>query len=245
MTGLAMETLIVTHGEQHPTDVASLRGMRLAVAVETEEGRRLAEAKVKQLTGGDRLRARFMRQDFFEFDPTHKLLIVGNHKPRLANIDEAIRRRILMVPFVAAIPEDKRDKDLSEKLRAEAGGILRWAIEGCLEWQRRGLDPPESVRKASAAYFEEQDAFAEWKEERLVLHPKVTATKGSVFENWKSWTEARGEMTHSSKWLHEQIARLDGVSEGRNTKGERAWMGLGLKVFGDAEEKDREPDFAS
>lgn len=229
MTGVAMETLIVTHGEQHPTDVASLRGMRLAVAVETEEGRRLAEAKVKQLTGGDRLRARFMRQDFFEFDPTHKLLIIGNHKPRLTSLDEAIKRRILLVPFEAFIAEEKKDKDLSEKLRAEAPGILRWAIEGCLAWQQRGLDPPASVRAASARYFEEQDAFTEWYEERTVRLIGATETKGKVFTDWKLWAEGHGELVRSSRWLHEQLVRIEGVTEGK-LRGERVWIGLGLKA---------------
>lgn len=119
VTGVSMETLIVTSGEQHPTDVADLRGRRLAIATETEEGRRLAEAKVKQLTGGDRLRARYMRRDFFEFDPTHKLLIVGNHRPTLRNVDEAMRRRLLLIPFDATIPASDRDPDLAEKLRAD------------------------------------------------------------------------------------------------------------------------------
>ena len=116
--GVAMETLVVTTGDQHPTDVADLRGKRLAIAVETEEGRRLAESKVKQLTGGDRLRARFMRRDFFEFEPTHKLVIVGNHRPALRNVDEAMRRRLLLIPFEAVIPSEKRDPDLALK----AGG---------------------------------------------------------------------------------------------------------------------------
>ena len=136
-----METLIVTTGEQHPTDVADLRGKRLAIATETEEGRRLAESKVKQLTGGDRLRARYMRRDFFEFDPTHKLLIVGNHRPVLRNVDEAIKRRLLLVPFTATIPPEKRDPDLSVKLQAERPAILGWMLDGCLEWQRDGLNP--------------------------------------------------------------------------------------------------------
>ena len=101
VTGVAMETLIVTRGEQHPTDLADLRAKRLAIATETEEGRTLAESKIKLLTGGDRLRARYMRRDFFEFEPTHKLLIIGNHRPVLRNVDKAIERRLLLVPFTA------------------------------------------------------------------------------------------------------------------------------------------------
>src|SRR5262249_21356072 len=119
VTGVAMESLIVTSGEQHPTDLADLRGKRLAIATETDEGRRLAEAKIKVLTGGDRIRARYMRRDFFEFTRTHKLLIVGNHRPALRNVDEAMRRRILLILFTAVIPPEMRDLDLAERLQAE------------------------------------------------------------------------------------------------------------------------------
>jgi putative DNA primase/helicase len=228
MGNVAMETLIVTYGEQHPTDVASLRGRRVAVASETEEGRRLAEAKVKHLTGGERLQGRFMRQDFFEFDPTHKLIIVGNHKPRLVNLDDAIRRRLLLVPFVATIPEGKRDRDLEAKLRAEAPGILAWAIAGCLEWQQRGLAPPDSVRVASARYLEEQDDFAEWMRERIVREPKAATPKSEVFESWKGWAEAHGCAARSAPWLNEKLEALDGVVEVKR-HGLRVWVGLGIR----------------
>src|SRR5262249_49341569 len=113
-TGLAMETLIATGNDQHPTDVADLRSKRLAIATETEEGRRLAESKIKHLTGGDRIRARHMRQDFFEFDPTHKIVIVGNHRPALRNVDEAMRRRLILIPFDAVIPPEVRDPRLAD-----------------------------------------------------------------------------------------------------------------------------------
>ncbi len=140
-TGVAMETLIATHGEQHPTDLADLRGKRLAIATETEEGRRLAESKVKMLTGGDRIRARHMRQDFFEFNPTHKIVIVGNHRPALRNVDEAMRRRVLLIPFDVVIPPNERDPQLAEKLAAERPAILAWMIEGCRPGSRRRPGP--------------------------------------------------------------------------------------------------------
>jgi putative DNA primase/helicase len=159
-TGMAMETLIVTHHEQHPTDLADLRGMRLAVATETEEGRRLAEAKIKLLTGGDRIRARYMRQDFFEFPPTHKLVIFGNHRPALRNVDEAMRRRLVLIPFNAKIPAAEQDLHLADKLAAERPAILAWMLAGCRAWLDRGLDPPERVRVATADYLESADTFA-------------------------------------------------------------------------------------
>ena len=138
--------------EQHPTDLAGLRGARFVTAIETEEGAKWAEAKIKSLTGGDKIAARFMRCDFFEFTPAFKLVIAGNHKPGLCSVDEAIRRRLHLVPFTETIPENERDPSLGEKLRAEYSGILAWAIQGCLDWQREGLKPPAAVREATTAY---------------------------------------------------------------------------------------------
>ena len=149
----AIETFTASTAERHPTDLAALRGARAVTAVETEEGRRWAESKIKSLTGGDRIAARFMRQDFFEFNPTFKLIIAGNHMPSLRSVDEAIRRRFHLIPFTITVPPDERDEKLGEKLKAEWPGILAWMIEGCLEWQRSGLAPPESVLSATASYL--------------------------------------------------------------------------------------------
>ena len=137
-----MSTFITSNTERHPTDLAKLRGARLVVAQETQKGRRWDETKIKALTGGDKITARFMRQDFFDFVPTFKLFICGNHKPRLGSVDEAMRRRLLLVPFTVQIPPAERDPRLAEKLKAEWPAILRWCLEGCLEWQRVGLAPP-------------------------------------------------------------------------------------------------------
>jgi putative DNA primase/helicase len=120
-----MNTFIASNNDRHPTDVAKLRGARLVVATETQAGRSWDEAKIKAITGGERLTARFMRQDFFDFYPTFKLFISGNHLPRLRNVDEAIRRRLLLVPFTVQIPKDERDSKLMEKLKPEWPAILR------------------------------------------------------------------------------------------------------------------------
>ncbi|MFL5150930.1 MAG: phage/plasmid primase, P4 family, partial [Microvirga sp.] len=122
----------MTNVDRHPTELASLRGARLVSANETERGRQWAESRIKTLTGGDRISARLMRQDFFEFQPQLKLFIFGNHKPSLASVDEAIQRRFHLVPFTVTIPPGERDLDLTEKLKAEWPGILAWMIEGCL-----------------------------------------------------------------------------------------------------------------
>jgi putative DNA primase/helicase len=140
-----METFVDTHGDRHPTELAALRGAHLVTAVETERGRQWAEAKIKALTGGDPISARFMRQDFFTFTPQFKLVIAGNHKPSLRSVDQAIRRRFHLVPFIVDIPKEQQDKELGEKLKAEWPAILSWLIRGCLEWQRIGLAPPAVV----------------------------------------------------------------------------------------------------
>jgi putative DNA primase/helicase len=153
----AIETFTASKFARHPTDLAGLRGARLVTAIETEEGRRWDEAKIKTLTGGDRISARFMRQDYFEFGPQFKLLMAGNHKPSLRSVDESMRRRMNLLPFSVTIPPGERDRDLPEKLKAEWQEILRRMIKGCLEWQSIGLDPPPAVRDATAAYLEAED----------------------------------------------------------------------------------------
>ena len=160
-----METFTATQGDRHPTELAGLMGARLVTAQETEQGRRWAESKVKSMTGGDPIAARFMRQDFFEFTPQFKLLIAGNHKPGLRGVDEAIRRRLHLIPFTVTIPPERRDPDLFEKLKPEWPGILKWAIDGCLAWQRDRLTPPGIVREATAAYLAAEDAIAQWLDE--------------------------------------------------------------------------------
>src|ERR1700677_5153855 len=157
-----IETFAATNGDRHPTDLASLRGARLVTATETEEGRRWAESRIKQLTGGDTVAARFMRQDFFEYRPAFKLIIAGNHKPSLRSVDEAIRRRFHLIPFAVTIPLEERDGELTEKLKAEWPGILAWMIEGALQWQTEGLGTPKAVREATEAYLEAEDAIAAW-----------------------------------------------------------------------------------
>ena len=133
-----MEMFLASSVDRHPTEIAKLRGARLVIAQETQKGRRWDKAKIKNLTGGDKLTARFMRGDFFDFSPTHKLMIMGNHVPRLRSVDEALRRRFLLVRFTVCIPPAERDPQLADKLKAEWPAILRWMIDGCVEWWRDG-----------------------------------------------------------------------------------------------------------
>jgi putative DNA primase/helicase len=160
-----IETFTASNHDRHPTELAGLRGARLVTAIETEEGRRWAESRIKTLTGGDKVEARFMRQDFFEYTPQFKLIIAGNHKPGLRSVDEAIRRRFNLIPFTVTIPPGERDETLPAKLNAELPGILAWMIDGCLDWQERGLAPPEIVTEASA---ERPSLLLAWKTILLV-----------------------------------------------------------------------------
>lgn len=126
-TNAPMDTFMETRTDRHPTDMAGLRGARFVAAIETEQGKRWAESKLKNLTGGDKISARFMRQDFFEFFPQFKLFVAGNHKPAIRNIDEAMKRRLHLIPFTITVPPERRDKNLQQKLLAERDGILAWA----------------------------------------------------------------------------------------------------------------------
>jgi putative DNA primase/helicase len=193
------EVLMVSQNERHPTELARLRGVRLAIGSETEEGKRWAEARIKSLTGGEPIAARFMRQDFFEFMPTFKLFVVGNHRPSLRGVDEAMRRRLHLIPFTVTIPPAERDPDLPQKLRAEWPAILRWMVDGALLWQRDGLNPPDSVRAATDDYLSAEDAFSLWIEECAEPDPAAWESSGSLFASWKRWAEAAGEFSGGQK----------------------------------------------
>jgi putative DNA primase/helicase len=200
-----IETFTASNSDRHPTELAMLRGGRLVTAVETEEGRRWAESRIKSLTGGDAISARFMRQDFFEFTPQFKLLIAGNHKPGLRSVDEAIRRRFHLVPFTVTIPADQRDPNLSERLKLEWPGILQWMIDGCLEWQREGLCPPEAVSKATAHYLESQDAIAAWLDDACERDPDSWEKKTDLLASWKAWANNAGEEVLSRSRFYDAL----------------------------------------
>jgi putative DNA primase/helicase len=200
-----METFTATNHTQHPTELAMLQGARLVTAQETEEGRRWAEARIKSMTGGDRITARFMRQDFFSFDPQFKLLIVGNHKPSLRGVDEAMRARMNFIPFSVTIPEKDRDKQLTEKLKQEWPAILRWMIDGCLKWQKKGLCPPAAVRAATEEYLAEEDAVSTWFGECCERDGSGRENTADLYRSWKGWAEGAGEFIGSMKRLNQAL----------------------------------------
>ena len=229
-TNAPMDTFMETRTDRHPTDMAGLRGARFVAAIETEQGKRWAESKLKNLTGGDKIAARFMRQDFFEFFPQFKLFVAGNHKPAIRNIDEAMKRRLHLIPFTITVPPEKRDKHLQQKLLAERDGILAWALEGCLAWQRLGrLDPPQLVLDATDEYFEAEDALGRWMDERCVRIGTAKSLTAELFADWKQWAEAAGEFVGSQKRFADLLLTR-GLEKWRNGMGLRGFLGIGLKA---------------
>ena len=224
----SMDTFVETRGDRHPTDLAGLRGARFVTAIETEQGRRLNESKVKAITGGDKISARFMRQDFFEYTPQFKPVIVGNHKPTIRNIDEAMKRRMHLIPFTVTIPPERRDGNLTDKLLAERDGILAWAVAGCLVWQREGLKPPASVVSATEEYFESEDALGRWLDERCVREANAKSLTAELFGDWKQWADSAGEFIGSQRRFSDLLITR-GVEKWRNTAGVRGFRGIGLK----------------
>lgn len=226
-TTAPIETFIASSVDRHPTDLAGLMGARLVTAVETEQGRRWAEAKIKTITGGDRVKARFMRQDFFEFTPQFKLLTVGNHKPGLRSVDEAMRRRMNLLPFTVTIPPAERDQRLGERLRAEWPGILSWAIKGCLAWQASGLQPPAAVRDATDNYLAAEDAMGTWIEERCRVAPDGWEAAGKLYADWNAWAARAGEFVGSQKAFSQKLLDRGLLSGKRN--GVRGFTGVWLR----------------
>ena len=204
-TSAPADLFLESYGNEHPTGLAGLRGARLVTATETDHGKRWAEAKVKLLTGGDRIAARFMRQDYFEFTPQFKLIVAGNHKPTLRAVDEAIRRRLHLIPFTVTIPPDERDDRLSEKLRAEWSGILAWMIEGAVEWGLTGLRPPEAVRAATDEYLEAEDALGQWIAEACMTDVDNTASATHLYSAWRGWCDRSGERPGTKKAFSQRL----------------------------------------
>ncbi len=206
--------LMLSKSERHPTELADLFGKRLVAMMESAEGRRLDEESAKALTGGDRIRARRMREDFWEFAPTHKIIVCTNHRPKIRGTDHGIWRRLRLVPFTAQFwnpdepakagedrPEHLRqDKQLAAKLRAQAPGILAWLVRGCLTWQREGLGNVEDVGTATADYRAEQDLLAAFLAECCLTGKseyKVRSTP--LYEAFRKWAEAGGERAVSRR----------------------------------------------
>jgi putative DNA primase/helicase len=223
----SMETFTMSKNDRHPTELAMLRGARLVTASETEEGKSWAEAKIKMLTGSDPIPARFMRQDFFEYRPQFKLMIVGNHAPQLRTVDEAIKRRFNFIPFMHK--PSKPDRQLENKLRREWPQILNWMIEGCLDWSKNGLVKPDVVINATDEYFEEQDLFGQWLQDCCDVGPNCRQQFMPLYSSWAQYADARGEYSGTERTFREALKRNGfGVQP---SNGVRWRVGVRLKQY--------------
>jgi len=234
-----IETFMVTHGDRHPADLARMRGARLVTATETEKGRRWAESKIKEMTGGEPITARFMRGDFFEFKPEFKILISGNYKPVLRDVGESMKRRLPSLPFPVCIPPDERDNNLGEKLHAERNGVSAWALAGCLEWQKRGLGTPAAVKRASAEYFDSQDVVNEWIVECCITGGSLETPLKDLFASWKTFAEAGGEYVGTKRALADELHQR-GYTRKRGTGGTKCHVMIGVKASAREPWYDRE-----
>jgi hypothetical protein len=200
--------------------------------MENEEGRRLAESLVKHITGRDRIKARRMREDFWEFDPTHTVFLGTNHRPEVRGTDPAIWRRLKLIPFDVTIPEAEQDKTLPEKLRSELQGILAWVVRGCIEYQRHGLGEPDQVRDATRGYRSDMDALAAYFEDRCVIHPRAKVPATQLYKAYQEWCVESGESDESQRRFGGRLQERGFISF-RYTAGphrdRKGWRGIGLR----------------
>jgi putative DNA primase/helicase len=210
-------------GERHSTEIAMLAGSRLVVASEIEYGKRWNQVRVKSLTGGEPVSARFMRQDNFTFTPAFKILIAGNARPTVTNLDAAMRRRLHFVPFVRTPP--RVDPLLGDKLKAEFPAILAWMVRGCLLWQNEGLRMPPVVAKSTATYFEDEDVLQEWLRDTCETAPATAfLSSRELWNSWAAFCRESGEEAGHERDLVQKLSTL-GLIRGRRG-GQRGFFGL-------------------
>ena len=199
-------------------DIARLRGARFVSAVEPDAGRRLDESVIKQLTGGDRVSARFLYGEYFEFYPEFKIWLAANHLPEVHGSDDGIWRRLVAVPFTVKIPTSKLDRDLGRKLQAESPGILNWAVKGCLEWQRVGLDKPKRVLESSDEYRQVMDPVATFLKDMCDTGPGYRCSFNELKIAYAEWAEDEGHRPMNARELGQRLTEL-GFAKARGAKG--------------------------
>lgn len=221
------DTLMAMAHRGADNDLARLRGARFVTCIESAEGRRLDEERIKQLTGGDVVTARFLYAEPFEFRPTFKLWLACNHRPEVSGTDHAIWRRLRLIPFSVQIPEADRDPDLGAKLRDEASGILAWMVRGCLDWQRGGLRPPDAVMAATTEWRGDSDVVAQFVADRCVVMPGMFEAAGALYAGYRAWAQAQGVEPMTQQRLGRRLTDA-GYENRRSTGGRSRWLGIGL-----------------
>jgi putative DNA primase/helicase len=234
-TTRAETVLAKRHTDSIPNDVAALMGARFVTAIEAEEGRRLASGLVKSLTGRDKLSARFMRGEFFEFEPIFKLWIGVNHKPRISDSSPAMWRRVKLIPFTVTIPLADQDPDLRDKLLAERAGILAWLVDGCTEWKAHRLGSCDAVDKATRAYRDESNTVAEWVGVACTVARGAEATHAELFGAFNAWCEREGEEPLKARAFGDRLEEaFPGVKRGAKVDRQRGYRGISLNASGGA-----------
>jgi len=230
---LPQETVVRARFSSIPNDLAQLPGRRFATIVETGEDQRLDEERIKALATGDKLPARFMRQEWFEFEPRSKFWMATNHLPTVSGDDDGIWRRIRLVPWAVQIPEAERDRDLREKLQAELPGVLVWAVRGCLDWQRDGLRPPNAVTAATGEYREEEDVIGAFLQERCDFGPALTVSNKRLRREFSGWCEQQGHPLPSPKAVASRFSRRGMLK--CKVGSDRGWRGLNVRSLEEGE----------
>jgi putative DNA primase/helicase len=238
----AVPTELVKEKQQdgHPSDRATLYGCRYAAASETEKGCSLSVAIVKVMTGGDTMTARFMHKDWFEFQPTHKLSLLTNHRPRIKDTTDSIWRRVLLVTWGASFI-GREDTALREKLTSERAGILNWIVRGCLEWQRIGLAPPKSVQLATSHYRDTENPVARFVADACDVAPSLADTAFSLYQAYKRWCEANGERYETSRGFNEALRERGFKVDRRDNQGRIVFAGLALRTNRAHDERSTAP----
>jgi putative DNA primase/helicase len=221
------DLLISKKQESHPTATARLYGKRLVAVIETDMGHRLNESLIKELTGGDKICTRRMREDFWEFTPSHTLIMATNYKPHVRGTDRAIWRRLVLIPFIVTVTEGEAIKDMPDRLMGEVEGILAWCVRGCLDWQRHGLTPPSEVLQATRDYRVEQDVFGAFLDECTERDPNFKQKATPLFQRYKQWAESNNEYAMSQKVFGQAMA-VHGLE--RMTNNGTWYMGIRLKL---------------
>jgi putative DNA primase/helicase len=221
------ETFMRKNGDQITNDIARLRGTRFVTTTEAEQGRRLSEPLIKQITGNDRMTARFLYGEFFSFVPTFKIFMATNHKPVIKGTDYGIWRRIKLIPFTTRIPEEKQDKHLEEKLREEASGILNWLLEGTMRWRREGMNAPQDILNATDEYRGEMDVIGNFIKECCVQQPGLTIRIRELFKAYQEWCEENNEHASSERFFGLRLKEM-GFERSRTAEA-RFWSGLALR----------------
>jgi putative DNA primase/helicase len=229
------QAFIASTEGRHETEIARMHNVRLVTSDELPHGKEWDTSKVKRLTGGSTISARYMRQDYFEFEPQFKLLMAGNDKPSLHQVDDAIKRRFNLIPLTYKIPDARKDRSLGEKLRAEAPSILGWMIDGAIQWRQMGLHTPACVIDETASYLSREDNMTSWFEECCERDPDAFCTTTELFQSWIAWARSNEERVGSRKAFSQQLdsrSRIYGLSK-RKTNAANGFVGAAI-LNGDA-----------